>query len=63
MFSFIFRIVPESIRWLISKRRYDEAGKLISKAAKVNGKVLPNHLLVAPSSNGQEKKSEQVYYF
>jgi hypothetical protein len=63
--SFIFiRIVPESIRWLISKQRYEEAGKLISKAAKVNGKVIPDYLLLSPISSvsSQENKSEQLVY-
>jgi hypothetical protein len=49
---------------LISKQRYEEAGKLISKAAKVNGKVIPDYLLVSPISrlSSQENKSEQLVY-
>ena len=40
-----FRIVPESIRWLITKKRLTEARDLIDKAAKMNGKTVPEHLL------------------
>ena len=42
------RIVPESTRWLISKRRRSEALSLIIKAAKINGKSVPPHLLAPP---------------
>ena len=50
-----YRIVPESIRWLVSKQEYLEARKLILKAAKVNGKMVPDELLVVPLNRiGQE---------
>ena len=41
----IYRILPESTRWLLSKKRYDEAKTLILKAASVNGKPLPDHIM------------------
>lgn len=41
----IIRIVPESTRWLITKHRYEEASILISKAAEMNGKIVPDHLI------------------
>ena len=37
-------IIPESILWLISQKRYKEARKLINKAIKVNGKTVPEEL-------------------
>ena len=49
----LFSILPESIKWLISKKRYDEARDLILKAAKMNGKVVPKHLLIAPTEDEQ----------
>jgi OCT family organic cation transporter-like MFS transporter 4/5 len=50
-------MVPESIRWLIAKRRYKEAKELILKASKVNKRSIPDHLLVIP----YQHLSEQVY--
>jgi len=41
----LYWIVPESIRWLITKKRLTEARDLIDKAAKMNGKTVPEHLL------------------
>ena len=41
----IQRIVPESIRWLVTKKRYSEAHFLIVKAAKMNNKSVPNYLI------------------
>jgi len=38
-------IIPESILWLISQKRYKEARKLINKAIKVNEKTVPEELL------------------
>ncbi len=43
-------MVPESIRWLITKKRYPEASQLILKAAKINKKIVPKHLLLRPSN-------------
>ena len=47
------RVLPESIRWLITKKRFDEARKLIEQAAKMNGKPVPEHLLIIPNSSQQ----------
>lgn len=41
------RFLPESTRWLISKRRYAEAEALINQAAKMENKSLPAHLITA----------------
>lgn len=40
--------MPESIRWLITKKRLAEARELIDRAAKMNGKTVPEHLLFDP---------------
>ena len=52
--------MPESIRWLISKNRYDEARNLILQAAKMNGKTVPGHLLKTPSMIEREQQLNQV---
>ena len=36
--------MPESIRWLISNGRTEEAKKIIERAAKENKKAVPYHL-------------------
>lgn len=41
----INRVVPESIRWLITEKRYSEARLLILEAARMNKKTVPNHLI------------------
>ncbi|VDN53705.1 unnamed protein product [Dracunculus medinensis] len=37
----VFRLVPESARWLISLKRFEEADVILQRAAKINGKKLP----------------------
>ena len=45
------RFLPESTRWLITMRRYDEAKQLILRAARVNNKHVPDSLLVVPDES------------
>jgi len=54
---FLYWVVPESTPWLISMKRYDEARKLIEKAAKTNNKVVPEHLLIVPSGDENENSN------
>nr|CAH0104623.1 unnamed protein product [Daphnia galeata] len=42
-------ILPESTRWLTVKKRYPEAKEIYEKAAKLNKKEIPPHLLVIPA--------------
>ncbi|XP_061712608.1 solute carrier family 22 member 3-like isoform X1 [Cydia pomonella] len=42
---FYFWIAPESVRWLISKKRYEEAKTILLKASKMNGRVLSDNTL------------------
>ncbi|KAK6025662.1 transporter, major facilitator family protein [Ostertagia ostertagi] len=41
IFLSYYWLVPESARWLVTQRRFDDADKVLRKAAKMNGEVLP----------------------
>lgn len=45
LFMTYYWFIPESSRWLLSKRRKDEAVKLIHKAAAVNKVTIPDEVL------------------
>lgn len=47
-----FRILPESIRWLISKTHYHEVRKLVLRAADVNGTLFPERLFHSCEDQG-----------
>ncbi|XGW32192.1 hypothetical protein V3C99_010401 [Haemonchus contortus] len=42
IFLSYYWLVPESARWLVTQRRYEEADKILQHAAKVNGETLPD---------------------
>ena len=53
-----FRLLPESVRWLVSKNRPEEAMKVLKKAAKCNGVSLKhNHDLTTESDTGSVSSS------
>ena len=41
----LFFITPESPRWLIANKRYEEASAVVRKAAKINKKHVPEEVL------------------
>ena len=43
--EFVVRYVPESIRWLVTKRKFAEVRQLVLRAAKMNGKSVPGRFL------------------
>lgn len=45
LFFVYYWMVPESVRWLIARNDIDKAGKIVKKAANVNGVVLSNYIL------------------
>jgi len=44
--KFVIRYVPESIRWLITKKKFTEVRKLVLMAAKMNGTSVPERFLI-----------------
>lgn len=45
LFVIYYWFVPESVRWLLAKKNTYKAGKIIRKAATVNGVVLSDNIL------------------
>jgi hypothetical protein len=39
------RFIPESVRWLLARQKNSRAGKIVKRAAKVNGVILSDRLL------------------
>lgn len=52
--------LPESTRWLVTKRRFAEARVLIEQAAKMNGKCVPLHLLIDPDAIHHHQVSHSI---
>ncbi|XP_072393158.1 organic cation transporter protein-like [Diabrotica undecimpunctata] len=57
LISYIW-LVPESVRWLLSKGRNEEAKRILRKAAKVNGKELSEQTLEKLTLSEEEKPTE-----
>lgn len=55
---FFPRILPESPRWLIMKKRYKEAADVIADIAKVNGYPVPEKLVEKLSKIGKKKDTQ-----
>ena len=61
-FWFIYRLIPESIPWLIAKKNYHGAKKVTKWAAKINSIPFPQHLFDDAEKEGEETvdKSSQA---
>jgi len=55
---FLVFFVPESMRWLRLQGRHADVIKILKKAAKVNGKVLPDGVELKPLQNSNIEKSK-----
>lgn len=49
-----FRLIPESVRWLLAKQKGNRAKKIVCKAAKMNGVTLSESLLSSFESEQNE---------
>lgn len=49
--STFYSFLPESVRWLVSKKRYEEAQKIFLEASRNNGQTIPDHLLAIPPAD------------
>ncbi|XP_074477619.1 solute carrier family 22 member 13-like [Sebastes fasciatus] len=56
-------ILPESARWLITQGRKEEAIKEIRRAAKVNGRTVPEDLLDNLDAEGTSKRGSMLDIF
>lgn len=45
LFIGYYWIVPESVRWLLARKDYTRAKKIIHKAARINGVELSDHIM------------------
>lgn len=65
VFSYLW-LAPESIRWLLTQEREDEALEILKKASKVNRKPISDeglNLLLAPKKTSNERKYPIVKVF
>lgn len=56
--------MPESVRWLLAKGRIEEAQAIIRKAAKVNGKHIPEEIiqkLSIPEEQVQKEPATNIF--
>ncbi|VDO18060.1 unnamed protein product, partial [Brugia timori] len=61
-----FRIVPESARWLVTQHKYEEADKILQRAAKINGARLPEKWwdqIDFPEKTAQNRSPQRKYNY
>ncbi|XP_046383065.1 carcinine transporter [Ischnura elegans] len=61
IFLFIIKLMPESPRWLMAKGRPEEAHKILSEIATVNGRKLPTNSLSMLKQASERCGKEKVY--
>lgn len=55
------RFIPESVRWLLARQKNSRAGKIVKRAARMNGVILSNHLLSGFEGAKTEHKEVSLY--
>nr|CDP94791.1 Bm7167, isoform h [Brugia malayi] len=59
-------IVPESARWLVTQHKYEEADKILQRAAKINGARLPEKWwdqIDFPEKTAQNRSPQRKYNY
>ena len=51
-----FRLIPESVRWLLTHHQAEQAEATLARAAKINKKELPEKHLNRPDDPGKPKE-------
>ena len=54
------RFIPESIPWLVAKKKYGEAKKVTKWAAKINGISFPKHLFDEMEEAGDKTTDKEM---
>lgn len=60
IFPLLFFVLPESVRWLLAKGRFDDAKRILRRAAKVNGKTLTDEDLDKLTIVDKEQQIEKI---
>jgi hypothetical protein len=55
------RFIPESVRWLLARQKNSRAGKIVKRAARMNGVILSNHLLSEFEGAKMEHREVSLY--
>ena len=55
----LYWVVPESVRWLLSHGRVEEAKEIIERAARENNKKVPVHLMMTSDMSEIELDSNK----
>ncbi|XP_044738857.1 organic cation transporter protein-like [Chrysoperla carnea] len=59
---FYWFLIPESIKWLISKKKYDEIRTTLSKISKINKRPLPENYEIFLKSEENSKSTEEANF-
>ncbi|XP_033741202.1 organic cation transporter protein-like [Pecten maximus] len=62
LFLLYWWLIPESLRWLISKRKYEEANTIIQKAAKVNKVKLEKNVFEDEDDSTEPEPSGRMWH-
>lgn len=62
IYFFNLRLIPESVRWLLTKKRTKEASDIILKAARKNGVSLSERVMSEIRTSSEQKDAEVSLY-
>ncbi|KAM6971563.1 solute carrier family 22 member 13-like [Tautogolabrus adspersus] len=63
LLGFLYWFLPESARWLMTQGRKEEAQKVLERAAKVNGRKVPDDLMDKLTIEGKVKRRNMLDIF